>query len=105
MNIFNRVILVQEPDPEAAAKVWAALRKAGIPYTVKTKGRSGTSPMVRFGTGQRTGSMAGGSAVSATYRSGGMPHSWMDSPQGNTFYAIHVKKEDLERAKKVCGMG
>ncbi len=34
MNIFNRTVLIQEPNPEAAAKVWSALRKAGIQYKV-----------------------------------------------------------------------
>ena len=79
MNIFNRAVLIQEPNPEAAAKVWSALRAAGIPYDVKTKGSSGTSAMVRFTQGGRTGSMA-----------------------GNTFYVIYVKKADLERAKDIC---
>ena len=102
MNLFNRALLFQDPNSEAAAKIWSELRKAGIPYTVKTKGKSGTSPMVRFGTGGRTGSMAGGSATVSTYRSGGTPNSWMREPSGTTFYAIYVKKEDLEKAKKVC---
>ena len=104
MNIFNRTLLFQDPDPEAAARVWSELRKAGIEYTVNTKGSSGTSPMVRFGTGGRTGSMAGGSATTSTYRSGGTPNSWMEGGHGNTFYAIYVKKEDLEKAKEVCDL-
>ena len=102
MNIFNRAVLIQEPNPEAAAKVWSALRAAGIPYDVKTKGSSGTSAMVRFTQGGRTGSMAGGSAMASTYRTGGTPNSWMEGGSGNTFYVIYVKKADLERAKDIC---
>ena len=48
MNIFNRTVLIQEPNPEAAAKVWSALRKAGIQYKVVIKSTSTkSSPMLR----------------------------------------------------------
>ena len=105
MNIFNRTLLFQDPNPEAAAKVWTELRKAGIPYSVKTKGKSGTSAMVRFGTGGRNGTIAGGSATETTYRTGGTPQSWMEQPgAAGTFYAIYVKKADLEKAKAICDL-
>ena len=93
MNIFNRTVLIQEPNPEAAAKVWSALRKAGIQYKVVIKSTSTkSSPMLRT---DKNGTVIGGEV-------GGIPNSWIYDNPTNNLYTIYVKKADLERAKDIC---
>ncbi|MBR6473741.1 MAG: hypothetical protein IKS99_08480 [Firmicutes bacterium] len=105
INIFNRAVLFQDYDPENAAKVYTTLRKAGIEYKVSISGKGPASPMVRFSRGGRTGSMAGGSATTATYGSGGTPDSWINNKSSTNLYTVYVAKEDLTRAKEICEIG
>ena len=37
INVFNRKILFQDTNAEAAANVWSTLRENGIKYEVTTK--------------------------------------------------------------------
>ena len=95
MNFFNRALLFQDPNPEVAAKVWSALRSAGISYKVIIKSLSTkSSPMLRT---DKNGTVIGGEV-------GGIPNSWIYDNPMNNLYNIYVKKGDLERAKEVCDL-
>lgn len=38
VNILNRKLIYSGSDAEDAARVWSALKAAGIPYSMQTKG-------------------------------------------------------------------
>ena len=102
VRFFSRKILCANISAECAAEIWTKLRKAGVPYTVKTGAAAGTRPMVRMPRTGRTGNLG---SAGGGYMAGGIPDSWLN---GNTtsdpFYTIYVNKSDLDRAKEICGL-
>lgn len=91
INFLNRVQLFCDADSKAVAEVYSTLKKNRIEYEMKTLSDHST-----FGRNlhyKQSMSIGGGGL-------GG-------SPFGDTMhytYVIYVKKSDLERAKKVCGL-
>jgi hypothetical protein len=88
INIFNRALLYKDVNSEAAAKVWSALRKEGIEYSVDTKVNAGVE-------GKNNGHLAQGIWPGVSVN---------DKYSGNMacyVYEVWVRKTDLERAKKV----
>ena len=87
ITIFNRALLRADTSAEETAKLWSALREAGIEYEVLTKHNSGATSI----------------------NSGRLGHSkdminsmWGGQYYGDTYsYEIWVKKKDLERAKEI----
>ena len=98
IHYFNRAVLSRDLNAETAAKVWASLREAGIPYKVKTVKTGPANAAVRFPTSGRTGNIGAN-----VYMGGGVPHSWMEG-SANTHYIIYVMRKDLERAKEICDL-
>ncbi|MBQ6439884.1 MAG: hypothetical protein IJJ06_07045 [Mogibacterium sp.] len=87
ITIFNRALLYSDTSAEETAKVWSALRKAGIQYEVCTKHNAGATSI----------------------NSGRLGHSkdlinsmWGGRYYGDTYsYEVWVKKTDLAKAKEV----
>ena len=104
ITVFNRAVLCREPNAEAAAKVWSALRKEKIPYEVKTKISGATKPAVRVPRTGRTGNMTA-SITDTTYLNGGTPASWTENAAASCVYTVFVRKKDLARAKELCEIG
>ena len=104
ITIFNRAILVREPNSEAASKVWSALRDAGIPYKVKNDRSGPVKAAVDVPRSGRTGNMTSGYS-GGVYAGGGIPQSWSRGGSSSTVYIIYVLKKDLKRAKEICDIG
>jgi hypothetical protein len=87
ITFFNRALLYSDTSAEETAKVWVALRKAGIQYEVSTKHNSGATSI----------------------NSGRLGHSkdlinsmWGGRYYGDTYsYEVWVKRKDLAKAKEV----
>ncbi len=85
ITIFNRAILYRDTSAEETAKIWTALREAGIQYEVCTKHNAGATKI----------------------NSGRLGHSkdfintlWGGRYYGDTYsYEVWVKKTDLAKAK------
>ena len=90
ITAFNRTILFRDTNAEAAANVWSALRKNGIPYEMRTK--TGKGSFERQLT-QR---------ANMHFMAGGLPASATDGPQQPYLYVIYVRKSDLAKAKELC---
>ena len=101
INIFNRKLLCQDSSAESAAKVWAALRQAKIPYTVKTNVAGAAKPSVKMANGGRMGSMASGASLGSSITQG-VPQSQFDGGSTNYTYFIYVNKKDYDKAKELC---
>ena len=99
IHCFNRAVLFRDPNAETAAKVWASLREAGIPYKVKTVKTGSANAAVRAPMSGRTGNIGAN-----VYMGGGVPHSWTEGTAANIRYTIYVMKKDLERAKEICDL-
>lgn len=87
ITFFNRTLLYSDTSAEETAKVWLALRKAGIEYEVCTKHNSGATSINsgRLGHSQDLiNSMWGGQYYGDTYS-----------------YEVWVKKIDFAKAKEV----
>lgn len=103
ITVFNRAILFKDPDPQAAARVWSVLKKAGIRYKVKFETSGPTTPAVSVPRTGRTGNIGGGFS-GGEYMAGGIPHSWSEGGSSKTLYKIYVSKKDLKKAKEICGI-
>lgn len=101
INIFNRKLLFQDANAEAAAKVWSALREVKIPYEVKTNISGAAKASVKMVNGGRMGSMASGASLGSSMTQG-VPQSWNEGGGTNYTYFIYVNKKDYDRAKTVC---
>lgn len=91
ITFFNRAELFADSDSKAAAEVYSTLRKNHIEYEMKTLSDHST-----FGRNlhyRQSFSIGGGGM-------GGAPFG----DQMHYTYVIYVKKQDLERAKKVCSL-
>jgi len=91
INVFNRKILFQDTNAEAAANVWSTLRANKIKYEVATKTHS--SSFKRMLT-QR---------ANIRFNMGGMPAS-MTEHQVDYLYIIYVNKNDYAKAKELCDL-
>jgi len=91
ITVFNRKVLFQNTDAEAAAKVWSALKQNGIRYEMATK--THTSSVKRTLTQQHN----------IHYNAGGIPATWTEHPSAY-LYIIYVHKNDYDRAKEVCDL-
>ena len=86
ITFFNRSLLYSDTSAEETAKVWSALRKAGIEYEVCTKHNAGATSI----------------------NSGRLGHSkdlinsmWGGQYYGDTYsYEVWVRKTDLVKAKE-----
>jgi hypothetical protein len=86
ITFFNRALLYSDTSAEETAKVWSALRKAGIEYEVCTKHNAGATSI----------------------NSGRLGHSkdlinsmWGGQYYGDTYsYEVWVRKTDLAKAKE-----
>ena len=87
ITIFNRALLYSDTSAEETAKVWSALRKAGVEYEVLTRHNSGATKI----------------------NSGRLGHSkdlinaqWGGRYYGDTYsYEVWVRKADLARARSI----
>lgn len=103
ITVFNRAVILEEPNAEAAAKACAALRNAGIPYKMKIAGSGPARPMVRAPRTGRTGSLGAGFSGSGLYMGGGVPQAWSEGGSSSALHIVYVRKKDLERAREACG--
>ena len=104
MNLFNRKLLFQDYNAEAAAAVWSALKEAKIPYEVKSNVTGAATASVKMANGGRMGSMASGASLGSGMTQG-VPQSWNDGGAQQYCYFVYVKKSDFVRAKAVCEIG
>ena len=104
ITVFNRAILVREPNSEEVARVRSALKDAGIPYKVKNVRSGPAKAAVNVPRSGRTGSMTSGYS-DGVYMGGGIPQSWSRGGSSSTVYIIYVLKKDLKRAKEICDIG
>ena len=88
INVFNRRILFQDTNAEAAAAVWSKLREKNIRYEVATKTHS--SSFKRMLTQRQN----------MRFNMGGIPANMMEHP-AEYLYIIYVHKNDYERAKEI----
>lgn len=91
VSFFDRRKLFTGADAEEAARVWSALKAAGIDYRLQTQGvRSSMAQGRRAGMGM---GVTGGAARYSDYA---------DSP--SYIYTIYVAKGDYARAKQLLGL-
>lgn len=85
VNILNRKLIHSGSDAEDAARVWSALKAAGIPYSMQTKG---VQSRLVGGVHARMGmNLTGGNS------------RYSDFADGACFtYYIYVRKSDYPRA-------
>ena len=91
ITIFNKALLYRDTNSEAVAKVWSALRKEGIAYTVDTKVNAAVN-------GKNKGHLSQGIWPSLPVN---------DQYSGNAasyIYEVWVRRTDLEHAKEVCSL-
>ena len=91
INYFNRKVLFQDTNAEAAANVWSTLKANGIKYEMTTK--TDKSSFRRMMTQQRN----------INYNAGGIPASMMEHP-ADYLYIVYVNKNDYEKAKEICSL-
>lgn len=91
INFFNRKVLFQDTNAEAAANVWSTLKANGISYEMSTK--TDVSSFRRMAVQNRN----------VNFNAGGIPSSWTEKHSDN-IYVIYVRKNDYEKAKKICNL-
>ena len=91
INVFNRKVLFQDVNAEAAANVWSKLRANGIKYEVSTKTHSSSFKRMLS---QRQ---------NMRFNMGGIPASMMEH-QADYLYIIYVNKNDYSKAKELCDL-
>ena len=98
--MFGKAVLFADNNAAEAARVRAALEKAGIAFTEKVKGKKAASPAVRMPYGGRTGNFTSGYSVQSSIADG-TPQSWYETGNGAKTHVIYVKKKDFEKAKEL----
>lgn len=90
ITIFNRATLMKDNNAEAISLAWSTLKENNIPYEIKTiKNHSSFGRNLHY-------------RESIQFHGGGMGSVLKDEMQ--YVYCIYVKKSDLAKARKICGI-
>lgn len=88
---LNRVKLFTDVSSEAAANVWNRLKAEGIDYVMKTtQSRGALGKAITSGAG-------------VSRYMGGMPAAAFSDAVGYV-YTVYVRRDDAERARKLCNL-